>query len=71
MTSETVQMTDRVPIPWTTKINPLWWLVGPDGWTVPEINNGEPYLPDAPVLLVWLPQPADELRRLRRRRRGS
>lgn len=52
MTVETVRMTDRVAIPWTTKVNPLWWLHGPDGWTVPEINNGQPYLPD--VTNVWL-----------------
>jgi hypothetical protein len=50
--TETVVMTDRVPIPWTTKINPLWWLVGPDGWNVPDINNGQPYLPE--VKNVWL-----------------
>jgi len=49
---ETVQITDRAPIPWQTKINPLWWLVGPDGWNVPEINNGQPYLPD--VKNIWL-----------------
>lgn len=49
---ETVQVTDRKLIPWTTKINPLWWLVGPDGWNVPDINNGEPYLPD--VKNIWL-----------------
>jgi len=30
---ETVVMTDRVQIPWTTKINPLWWLVGPTAGT--------------------------------------
>lgn len=52
MPIETVQMTDRVLIPWTTKINPLWWLHGPDGWTVPETNNGAPYLPE--VTHVWL-----------------
>lgn len=49
---ETVQMTDRVLIPWTKKINPLWWLVGPDGWDVPVTNNGLPYLPE--VTNVWL-----------------
>jgi hypothetical protein len=49
---ETVTMTDRKPIPWQTKINPAWWLVGPDGWTVPTINNGTPYLPD--VKNIWL-----------------
>ena len=49
---ETVQMTGRELIPWTKKINPLWWLVGPDGWQVPSINNGVPYLPD--VTNVWL-----------------
>jgi hypothetical protein len=52
MTTETVTMTDRTPIPWTTKVNPLWWLVGPDGWDVPTINNGLPYLPD--VKNIWL-----------------
>jgi hypothetical protein len=45
-------MTDRVLIPWTKKINPLWWLVGPDGWNAPEFNNGAPYLPG--VTNVWL-----------------
>src|SRR5882672_10780562 len=49
---ETVVMTGRVQIPWTTKINPLWWLVGPDGWNAPDVNNGTPYLPD--VKSVWL-----------------
>lgn len=49
---ETVQMTDRVKIPWTTKINPIWWLHGPDGWEVPTVNNGTPYLSD--VTDVWL-----------------
>lgn len=49
---EFVTMTDRTPIPWRTKVNPLWWLVGPDGWNVPEVNNGEPYLPD--VKNIWL-----------------
>lgn len=52
MTIETVKMTDRVSIPWTKKINPIWWLQGPDGWNVPEFNNGTPYLPD--VTNVWL-----------------
>jgi hypothetical protein len=44
--TETVQMTDRVLVPWTKKINPIWWLHGPDGWEVPTQNNGAPYLPD-------------------------
>lgn len=43
---DTVIVTDRTPVPFLTKLNPLWWLVGPDGWTVPDVNNGEPYLPD-------------------------
>lgn len=43
---ETMQMEGRELIPWTKKINPIWWLQGPDGWTVPSINNGQPYLPD-------------------------
>lgn len=50
--TETVTMTDRVLIPLSTKLNPLWWLHGPDGWSVPDINNGEPYLPG--VKNVWL-----------------
>ncbi len=45
-------ITGRTLHPWTTKINPLWWLVGPHGWEVPEINNGAPYLPE--VKNVWL-----------------
>lgn len=49
---ETVVMTDRTPVPFTTKLNPLWWLVGPDGWSVPDINNGAPYLPE--VKNIWL-----------------
>lgn len=49
---ETVQMEGRELIPWTKKINLLWWLVGPDGWQVPEINNGLPYIPE--VTNVWL-----------------
>lgn len=49
---DVVKITDRVKVPFWTKINPLWWLVGPDGWDVPEINNGEPYLPD--VKSMWL-----------------
>lgn len=52
MTIETVVMTDRVAVPFKTKLNPLWWLVGPDGWNVPEINNGAPYLPE--VKNIWL-----------------
>jgi hypothetical protein len=52
MTIETVQITDRTPIPLKQKLNPVWWLQGPDGWDVPDINNGEPYLPD--VTNVWL-----------------
>jgi hypothetical protein len=52
VTIETVRMTDRTPVPLLTKLNPLWWLVGPDGWNVPDVNNGEPYLPD--VKNVWL-----------------
>lgn len=55
MPVETVDMAThdpRTPIPWTKKINPIWWLQGPDGWEVPEINNGEPYLPN--VKNIWL-----------------
>lgn len=52
MTIETVKVTDRVAYSLTKKINPIWWFQGPDGWTVPETNNGTPYLPD--VTNVWL-----------------
>lgn len=45
MTIERVQMTDRTPVSIGEKLNPLWWLVGPSGWTAPAINNGLPYLP--------------------------
>lgn len=38
--------TDHAPISLLTKLNPLWWLVGPDGWEVPTVNNGEPYIPE-------------------------
>ena len=50
---ETVAVTDHVPVtPWTKKLNPLWWLQGPDGWTVPDVNNGAPYLPS--ISVMWL-----------------
>jgi len=59
VTTETVTMTDRKSIPWTKKINPLWWLVGPDGWDPPLYNNVDPttgqpmpYLPN--VKNIWL-----------------
>lgn len=52
MTTETVQMTDRVLIPWRKKVCVTWWFQGPDGWDVPTMNNGTPYLPD--VMNVWL-----------------
>jgi hypothetical protein len=49
---ETVSVTDHHPIPWTTKINPIWWLQGDDGWNVPEINNGVAYLPTVESMLL-------------------
>jgi hypothetical protein len=52
VTTETIVMTDRTPVSFWKKINPLWWLVGPDGWNVPDVNNGEPYLPE--VTNIWL-----------------
>lgn len=52
MAIETVVMRDRVPVSIWQKLNPLWWLVGPDGWNVPDVNNGAPYLPE--VQNVWL-----------------
>lgn len=36
----------RYPESIWNKLSPLWWLVGPNGWTAPAINNGQPYLPD-------------------------
>jgi hypothetical protein len=52
---DSVKVTDRTPVSFWTKLNPLWWLVGPDGWTVPTINNGEPYLPEVtnPALRIF------------------
>lgn len=47
---DVVKITDRTPVSIWTKLNPLWWLAGPDGWSVPDINNGEPY----DVTNVWL-----------------
>lgn len=50
---ETVSVTDHTPItPWTKKLNPIWWLQGPDGWTVPDVNNGVPYLPSIKNVLL-------------------
>ena len=51
-TVETVQMHDRKLIPWSVKLRPWWWFHGPDGWDVPTVNNGTPYLPE--VTDVWL-----------------
>jgi hypothetical protein len=42
--------------PWSKRLNPLWWLVGDNGWDVPDINNGAPYMPGKPQWLrfcVW------------------
>lgn len=53
-----------------TKLNPLWWLTGPDGWTAPEINTSkgvtEPYLPGIQNQLLrnliwWTRNPAMNL----------
>lgn len=46
MNIEKVQMTGRSSESIWNKINPLWWMVGPDKWTAPIINNGKPYLPE-------------------------
>lgn len=43
---ETIRIDGRELIPWTTKINPIWWLQGPSGWTVPTVNNNSSYLPE-------------------------
>jgi hypothetical protein len=50
--NERVVMTDRTPVPFLRKLDVLWWLQGPDGWTVPDVNNGAPYLPE--VKNIWL-----------------
>lgn len=63
---ETVTMVDRVAIPWSTKLNPIWWLqTGGVGstWVAPTINNGVPYLPSVSNQLVrnilwWFRNPA-------------
>lgn len=49
---DVVQVTDHTPVSIWNKLNPLWWLVGDDGWNVPTVNNGEPYLPE--VTNIWL-----------------
>lgn len=38
---DVVEITDRTPVSIWRKLNPLWRLVGPDGWSVPDINNGD------------------------------
>jgi hypothetical protein len=52
MNIEKVTMTDRTPDSIWQKLNPVWWLVGPDGWDVPTINNGTPYIPE--VTNIWM-----------------
>lgn len=49
---ETVHHDGGPPVPLIKKINPLFWLVGDDGWNVPDMNNGAPYLPE--VKNIWL-----------------
>lgn len=55
MSIEQVTMTDRQPISLLKKLNPVWWLVGPDGWAVPTTNNGAAYLPGVknPALRIF------------------
>jgi hypothetical protein len=43
---ETVDGGQRDPVSFLTKMNPVWWLGGPNGLVAPAINNGTPYLPD-------------------------
>lgn len=54
---ETVAVVDHNPISIWKKLNPIWWLQGPDGWNVPDINNGQPYLPNIKNVflrrLIW------------------
>ncbi|ARQ95373.1 hypothetical protein [Bradyrhizobium phage BDU-MI-1] len=49
---DSAKVTDHKPVSIWQKLNPLWWLVGDDGWNVPVINNGQPYLPE--VTNIWL-----------------
>lgn len=41
MALETIQV---APVPYPTGF--LWWLRNGDSWHAPEINNGQPYLPN-------------------------
>lgn len=52
MTIEIVHHDGEPTIPFIKKLNPAWWLVGDEGWAVPAINNGQPYLPE--VSNIWL-----------------
>lgn len=43
-----------------------WWLMTGDGWTAPETNNGQPYLPNIKTQWVrnlnwWFRNPAGNL----------
>ncbi|MHC2249993.1 hypothetical protein [Bradyrhizobium elkanii] len=49
---DAAEVTDHKPVSIWNKLNPLWWLVGDDGWNVPDVNNGAPYLPE--VTNIWL-----------------
>jgi hypothetical protein len=49
---DSVKVTDHTPVSIWNKLNPLWWLVGDNGWDVPDVNNGAPYLPE--VTNIWL-----------------
>lgn len=46
---EAVPVTDHTPLPDPSlKRNIAWWFQGPDGWRVPDINNGAPYMAGSP-----------------------
>lgn len=55
MAAEQIFMMGRKPVSLRQKANPIWWLVGPDGWNVPTTNNGAAYLPNVknPTLRIF------------------
>lgn len=46
--TRTARVSGRTPVPWTKKINPIFWLQNgwENGWRAPLSNNNEPYLPN-------------------------
>lgn len=63
MATETIQITDHTPVPWSKLLNPFWLLANDDGFTAPVVNNGTLYLPSIQNqflrnLLWWIRNPA-------------